>query len=400
LWLFLTTGISAATGIAAQPSNLGFSKMHRGWLVAGALVASFTLYDALFITRTSPNRISWGISQAIDHRTLDLPGPIQPDSAAIGWAPDERSVGIVTWKNAGVQMADHPLRALLGHRVRDHLLLTQDLKSGHRARYRREDGSWGGWVSTVTTWNIECLFLPVEQLEFNHSLVTSTWRPCDLDSPTIPYSQAESRRFSPAILETFQQQGFVELGPWQPTLDIYDGRGWRLDFVNFWGSSVAPGPAIRQSQIFRAMDLPAASLRALLPVRQHSRTSLLESEFGKCQRALAFQEWTTFGDASRFRKLLVRPGDQLFPWIAQEDSSPGEWSVILDHYIQGALQAAIDACDGNDDQQRYAIAMMWLELGDLQECQQALAPLLSAGDTTIRVAANYWQSQISQFVDE
>ena len=352
-------------------------------------------------------RLGWGISQEIDPRLLDVSLLALPNERAIGWAPDGRSVGLVTWLDGNVKLADHPQRALLGGRVPLHAALMADLLGSHRARYRRDDGTWGGWVHQMAEWQVAWLFIPVEMQRLHRELTKTTWRPLDLDSPTMPFASADDPNCSAAILETMRQQGFVELGPWQPTLEIYDGLGWRFDAVEMCGGDLDPSAAIRQSQLFRAMDIPLASLRALLPVRQKSRHRSLADEFRACQIDLAYQEWITFGEASYFRRLVVQTlmGDQVksnVPWLVlkadEEAKAADAWVSCVSHYLRGHLEDAVDVLPLQTSSEHLAAAMLWLELGESRQAQQELHHAISTSqDQAVLIAAQYWHLQVGPF---
>jgi len=395
------------------PNSLPSRSMVRSrWRQLGlAATAIFVLclvfVDASGLALPPFRRLGWGISQEIDPRLLDASLLALPNERAIGWAPDGRSVGLVTWLDGNVKLADHPQRALLGGRVPLHAALIADLLGAHRARYRRDDGTWGGWVHQMAEWQVEWLFIPVEKQRLHRELTKTTWRPLDLDSPTMPFASADDPRCSAAILETMRQQGFVELGPWQPTLQIYDGLGWRFDAVEMCGGGLDPSAAIRQSQLFRAMDIPLASLRALLPVRQHSRHRSLADEFRACQIDLAYQEWITFGEASYFRRLVVQTlmRDQVksdLPWLllkADEEAKAADaWVRCVSHYLRGHLEEAVDVLPLQTSSEHFAAAMLWLELGESRQAQQELHHVISTSqDQAVLIAAQYWHLQVGPF---
>lgn len=353
-------------------------------------------------------RLGWGVSQSLNPGLLDQRLVTTSEKDVVGWAPDGRSVGIVTWLNGGVTMADHPQRALLGGRVAQHAALIHDFMGSHRARYRRDDGTWGGWVRQLEEWSIRQLFVPAEQLRLNRALLTTTWKPVDLDSPSIPFVSAYDPRFSQVVLESLQQRAFVEAGSWQPTAEIYTGGGWRFDFVELLGGGPDPAPAILQSQLFRSLDIPIASLRALLPVRQRTHHWELTAEFRACQHALAYQEWMTFGATSEWRRQVVHswPADPAGlhdrPWLNLNPSEAADevWKPAIDAYRKGRITAAIQALPNQSAQQHYAAGMLHLELGNSGAALTALQSLLdTSSEPGLTVAAKYWVEQLTPFVE-
>ncbi len=405
LWILLDL-------LQAPKSQANHSKVsHRGRQLGLAATAIFVLCP-VFVDASGRGlppfrRLGWGISQEIDPRLLDATLLELPEEPVIGWAPDGRSVGLVTWLGGKVQLADHPQRALLGGRVPLHASLTSDLLGAHRARYRRDDGTWGGWVHQLAEWRVEWLFIPVEMQALQRELTKTTWRPLDLDSPAVPFASADDRRCSNAILETMRQQGFVELGPWQPTQQIYDGLGWRYDAVEMCGGGLDPSAAIRQSQLFRSMDIPLASLRALLPVRQQCRNRMLADEFRACQIHLAYQEWTTFGEASYLRRLVVHTLMRSqtradVPWLAlkadEAANAAGAWESCVRFYLQGRLTSAVEVLPQQTSSEHFAAAMLWLELGESRKALRELEQAISTGpDQAELIAAKYWHQQVAPF---
>lgn len=361
--------------------------------------------DASGSTWLCSERLGWGLSADLDLRLLNGEILETSDEPLVGWAPDGRSVGIGCWLDGHLQMADHPQRAYLGGRLHAHAALTADLLGAHRARYRREDGTWGGWVRQLADWNVGVLFVPARMQRLHQELSKSPWRPIDLDSPVVPYGSSENPRFSDMIVETIQQQGFVEFGPWQPTTQIYDSQGWRLDVIEMLGGGIDPTAAIRQSQFFRSINIPFASLRALLPVRNGSLSTPLLNEWRSCQIDVAYQEWMTFGMSSLFRQLVIEAltnGHAMHsqPWLLQQDDVKIEefWQPCIEFYLQGQLVKAIESLPQETAQQRYATAMLFLELGDTQRASVKLDEVLTAPeDHSLKIAAEYWRQLLEQF---
>jgi hypothetical protein len=383
----------------------------KQWQIGlGLSVGVLVLIDASGRGLPPYDRLGGGIAHQLDHRLLDPDFAAAADAGTLsGWAPDGRSVGTVAWALPAVRMADHPQRALVGGRQRLHAEVRGDILSSHRAAYRRDDGSWGGWVPQLAEWKTDFLFVPMEDVDLNRALVETPWQPIDLDAPTVPYVDADNEQFSGMIVEVLRQQAFVEVGPWQPTVEIYGGQGWRWDLLDAAGWGIDPAPAIRQSQLFRALDLPLASLRALLPVREHSTPRHLVQEFARCQEHLGYQEWLTFGRSSELRTRLVEilpdrqtdaeRSDWMRPTPADGHTSPApEWAPALALYLEGRLPDAADALADDDPQQLYAAAMIWLEWGDSLRARQALDRVEQmTPDASLSIAVTYWRQQLEEF---
>ncbi len=408
LWLVLTVFWFSDQAV---PSDKTPRKHVRSWRLTSvaAIIFGIALVDATGMSSLSTRRLGWGIDSEIDIRLLNLP-QFDPDGEQhIGWSPDTRSVGAALWIDEGMKFVDVPQRALLGGRLREHSQQLDDLRGAHRASYFRDDGSQGGWVRKFSEWNVDLLILPVEFETIHRELMKSPWRPLDMDSPAVPYGSAADSKISRLALEVIQQQGFVEFGPWQPSVENYSGHGWRFDFIEFLGGGTDPAAAVRQSQLFRTMDIPVAALRALVPVRTGKVHGPLAQELGLCQRDLTYQEWTTFGKASVFRRLVLKE----FPigsagsssatplWgelTPDEIETPEVWEECVQLYLRGDLHGAIQTLPGETSQQCFASAMLWLELGETGSAMQELEKLLKLNpDRSMQIAANYWREQIQQF---
>lgn len=368
------------------------------------LLVCASVLDAFGYGFESHRRLGFGISRELDLRLFDAQLVMASDEELIGWAPDGRSVGVVSWYDGKVRMADHPQRALLGNRLAAKTGFLRDILGAHRAQYRLDDGTWGGWVRQSDDWDVSMLIIPVEMQSVIRELSRTPWQQVDFDSPSVPFVTSTRPEFATDILEASQQQGFIEFGPWRPTRDIYAGMGWRYDIVELAGFGVNQRPAIYQSKIFRAINLPMASLRATLPVRMNNLKGPLKEEWLACQIDLAYQEWFSFGDASLFRRLVISKLTQnqfvlQKPWCKLESREiPGnsdEWDQSVQHYIEGDM---LKALSGETASEQFSRAMLHLEIGDIQSALNDLDGVLKnqQNDSTF-VAANYWKQQVEQF---
>ncbi|MCA9051761.1 MAG: hypothetical protein KDA89_23645, partial [Planctomycetaceae bacterium] len=350
---------SSASRIATSQTGLLPVRKVGLWLVV-TIVTALSLLDAAGRISSDGARLGLGISQQLDFRLLNVNLPPRPFGVSgqgtlsagadewVGWAPDTRSAGIAVWSIPGLKLVDAPTRALVGGRTQMHELLAADLLGEHRARYRRDDGSWGGWVATLEEWNVGLLFIPAEQFFLNQAMQRTTWRTIDLDSPTVPYVSTDDGTFAEDIVETLSQEDFVNYGGWQPSVDIYDSHGWRFDVVSVITGQPESAPAVRQSQRLRAAGLTMAALRSLLPVRSVTRHWTLRQEFLTCQAELLESEMTEFGHSRRlraevFRQLVGDSGDNKLlrslreeaPTEADTHDSKALWRQVVELYIHG-----------------------------------------------------------------
>jgi len=373
-------------------------------------VSCLVLVETLGWSGTTSGRLAWGINSINDVRLLNVDQLSRRDTPYHGWTIDRRSAGMIAWQDELVDATDHPQRALLGGRWSNHAQVMTDLLTSHRAKYQLENGSWGGWVNQLAQWDVDLLFIPADFMEMHTALLETPWKPFDLDSPVVPYVNADDVTQAAIVVESLRQQGFVESGAWQPTLAMLDSQGWRFDPCAAIGFGPKPDSAIRQSQLFRSLDLPMASLRVLLPVRQATKTKELQTEFQACQTALAYQEWVTFGATSEIRRAIVMNSDRFVEseinsefWQSQQHSGTEgfiqQTDLFLNLYEQGNLEDAIRQLTQDSPQSHYVRAMLWLELGDSQHAQEEFQIVANhATEQGLHYAAQFWIEQLSPYV--
>jgi hypothetical protein len=370
---------------------------------AMALATALVVVDACGMLSPTSQTMGWGLSQAIDPRLLEIGEFIPGNEPAISWAADSRSAGVAAWANTKTKLIDHPTRALLGGRLALHAGIRRDLASAHRSAYRLDDGSWGGWGRPFADWKVEVLFVTGEAADVHRGLLETPWKLMKLDSPTAPYASAENPRFDRAVVDVIRQQGFVETGGWQPTIDVYDPHGWRVDVSSVVGLGPISSPAIRQSQFFRGVKLPMAAMRALGPVRSGGGTSAVREEFLKCQEALALEEYNAAGQVSVFRRLALDVAgvaeSESDPWRpttwAYWFKTPQQWRESRDLYRSGQIPEAIEALSGDSSNEAYARGLMFLETGQVDLARTAFETALHDKDPAVKISAGYWLNQIS-----
>ncbi len=396
LWTVL---IGIPESRSALAANRGCPQSGWHW-AAIVLLSMFCVADALGLPGARSGRLGWGISQAIDPRLLEIGDMIAGDKV-IAWTGDCRSAGIAAWANTNSKLVDHPVRAILGGRAPLHAGIHRDLLWAHRAAYRLDDGNWGGWGRPFGAWQVEMLFLPDEADPLHRALLGTAWKPVKLDSPTVPYVSAERSRFDRAVVEVVLQQSFVETGAWQPTSEVYDSQGWRLDVWERLGLGPDVSPAIRLSRFFRAIQLPIAAVRALEPYRQ-TGVSSIEQEFLACQAALAFDEWITLGQVSLLRQAVLEAGGMELsvagPWKTTSfnpDALSPEWRAAVKEYCGGQTRTAAESLTGTSPEVQFARGMLWLECGEPSRAITEFEAAIQAGTSKVSIAAKYWLTQLS-----
>jgi len=373
------------------------------WL-APALIAAAALAtaDACGVLEPRADVMGWGVSQTIDPRLLRTDDVIPGAEPVNAWCADSRSAGLAAWACRKSRLVDHPVRALLSGRSRIHAVLRNDLLTAHQWRYRRDDGSWGGWARTLRDWKAMVLFISADDVQLHQALIETPWKLIKIDSPVAPYATAENPRFDPVVVDVMRQQSLVETGSWQPSIDVYDPQGWRFGMAEQFGGLPSSLPAVQQAHFFRAIQLPMAAVRSLGPVRAGGGTSAVRSEFFRCQEALTRDEWIAIGRASRFRRAVLASATlattrESPPWLAEADEDPltdRDWRKCLELYLDGRPVEAAAALTGMTPDDHYARGLLWVEAGEIERAREAFQAATS-GDGAERIAAGYWLEQIA-----
>ena len=115
---------------------------------------------------------------------------------------------------------------------------------------------------------------------------------------------------------------------------------------------------------------------------------------------MAYQEWTTFGGASYFRRLVVQSltRNQIksdAPWLVlkgdEETETDEVWASCVSLYLQGHLEEAVDVLPLQTSTEHFAAAMLWLEMGESRQALRELEQAISTSpDQAGLIAAKYW----------
>jgi len=364
-------------------------------------LTGLVIADASGAIVSGSDAMGWGISQSIDPRLLQIDDAIPERETVHAWCADSRSAGVAAWACRKAKLVDHPLRALLGARTPIHAALRNDLLTAHQWRYRRDDGSWGGWAHRLREWKAGMLFIAAEDAALHGALIETPWKLIRLDSPTAPYASGENSRFDRPIVEVMRQQDLVEAGPWQPSPDIYDAQGWRLEASSLLGFAPSAGPAIRQAAFFRAIQSPMAAVRALGPVRPGSAT--VRGEFMLCQAALARAEWVASGRVSRFRREVLAsatsaPTSEMSSWAESSGELPpmdDRWRRSVTLYRDGLPMEAAAELTGTTGDDHYARGLLWMEAGEIGRARDAFRGAAAATEGAGRIVVEHWLEQIA-----
>ena len=334
----------------------------------------------------SPRRFGWGMYPQLEIRLCEqaLQGI---EIAGEVWTSDIRATGMIAWLRPGtLQPQVPPKSALLQGRLHERMLLQQDLRNERRAWHRREDGSIGGWWIPLMTSNTRLLMVAGHDRELIRALEPTIWRPLSLDSPVIPFGMAGDPAVNERIIQILQQKDFVDLGPWNYSAPLAGGDD---EWLDVWGTVVGQTDqtsAVQQAGVFRAMNIPIAALRVLIPLLPESgRHRQAEAEFAKCQFQLAYDETQLMSRPSQWRKLICnsvqRPeGCSTSELALEETTEPNPNAAQLEgaaeFYVHGGLEGAINLLTAEDPEVQYARACLLLEAGKPTESADVLTRLM------------------------
>ncbi|MFG0333870.1 MAG: hypothetical protein ACF8TS_10955 [Maioricimonas sp. JB049] len=374
------------------------------WGIAAGLTAVLLMLDYSVLPIPGGKRPGWGIASSLDYRLVDPVWRIRPDAPLRTWTPDAACAGMIAWIGENLQLVDHPERARLGGRWQTHAGVVADIAGDHRAQYRRADGSWGGWRAQLSDWDVALITIPAAS-PLHQVLSTTPWKSLDLDAPCLPYVSTNDLRFASLIVDVLRQQGFVEAGPWQPTAEIYDGHGWRVDLLQGLGLGHDPTPAIAQSQHFRALGLPMAAARALRPAGPGRIQIPARREWIAVQQALTRHEEVTAGQPSLFRQRVLAsiqgaapgPKERLPAATTIPETT---WEAAIRQYLQGRLRDVVQTLPESDSEGAYAAALVLLEAGETAAARARLAAVASTDDNQVlRILAEAWLREVEPFVE-
>ena len=300
-----------------------------------------------------------------------------------------REAGLLSWfKPDGIQPYDTPSRALLGGRLRAHILLNHELETGWRAQHRREDGNWGGWWLPLTRRRTNLLIVPAERVALIRALEPTRWKPLSVDAPSLAYGIAGERECSPRIVEVLKLQQFLDRGSWSYTPPPSAGTAEYLDIRGRLTGRHNLRIDVRQARVLRAMRLHVAALRVLNVALKDGDNADARREFARNQLELGYQERLTMGRGSVFRTwayLTAARKPSSTPLIRDVLRIPPDETAVsgdslqesIDSYVSGDLSGAIDQLSNGDAESLYAKALLTLEAGQPKSAVELLQRLIA-----------------------
>jgi len=374
------------SGGQPAPSWRNFAVVANSSIAIGLLLGAGVVAIGYWPSRTT--RLGWGLDPRLHSEQFEtsLAGIQLTGSAhCVG----VREAGLLSWfKPVAIQPYDTPFRALLGGRLRAHVLINHELETQWRAQHRREDGSWGGWWLPLAARRTTLLIVPVERVALISALEPTHWKPLSLDAPSLVYGIAGEPECSPKIVEVLKLRRFLDRGPWSYTPPSPAGTPAYLDI---WGRLTGRhnvGIDIRQARVLRAMRLHVASLRVLVSALQRGDVSEARREFARNQLELGYQERLVMGRGSVFRTqayLTAKREPSPTPLVRDILRVPRDGNAISDDslqkavesYVSGDVSGAISRLSNHDPESLYAKALLMLEAGQPQSSAKLLERLIA-----------------------
>ena len=342
-------------------------------------------------------RLGWGVAPLLDYRPLqrDLTG-LEVEGTVL--ANDVLGVGVVALLELpNLTAHDTPERALLGDRWISSWHLWDDISHQRRNPYDRDDGTTGGWWSSLQNDDIKILLIDSRQHSILRALETTSWRMLSLDSPVIPYGFSGEPAMAKPILECWDARWMVNYGPWQ-----YDFPGaavvWgRTDIAGTVGCESLTDECRRLAGVFEALELYHASSKVLTAALSDQPSATVQNQLQKSMQRLARSEQTLASRASRWDTwLAVNPGDEKaaasrslmlklgflpkrvlgasqlhFEPLAPSDN----WQTARSYYFDGRLDLAMKALDSNNFATVFARAQLQIVLGQTDAATDTLKSL-------------------------
>ena len=385
---------------AAQTTVVDSSRRSRRWNISSTgFVTSAGLLVAVCVLglTNSDRRLGWGVAPHLDYRPLERDlGGLRIEGTVL--TDDLVGAGAVALlRLPAVTTQDTPERALLGGRWISRWHLWDDVSHQRRNPYERDDGTTGGWWSTLQNDDVKLLVINSQHHRSLRALETTSWRMLSLDSPVIPYGFSGEPAMAAPILKCWGVRWLVNYGRWQ-----YDFPGaavdWgRTDFIDALGGNSLTDECRRLAGVFETLELHHASIKVLTAALSVQDSAAVENQLQESLRHLARTERTLASRASRWSTwLAINSGDEKtttnqslilqlgfppkrilgvqqvhFETLAVSDF----WKKARSLYLGGRLDQAMKVLDSDDPASIYARAQLQIELGQTDAAIETLQRL-------------------------
>jgi hypothetical protein len=364
-WLALQSSAQQTT--CTRDSQSGETRPLRDrWGNSAAALAATCIAILAACGAGGQPRLGWGVAAGLEPRLFSQSVQGLPAGAAFAW--NDRATGVVAW--SGLRGFDSQQRALLGGRLRSFRLAFEDLSHSRRNRYRRSDGSLGGWWLWLQAKpeRVNWIALSADETTTIAAMEKTGFRPLSVDSPVIPYASSYVPAMAKAILNCVETRNIVERGRWSYQAPNHAG-------LLFDAAYVAGGDLrirLRQARVFRAMGLPTAALRTL-----SVRAPELDEERSECYLELANREWRVGGRSSDWSTAVLAELGRSAAGSPPASGSGKQLSKQLREaaglYVRESPQAALSLLeDAATAEAQFARARLYFETGDVARALKEL----------------------------
>lgn len=389
LLLNCTWTITRATVSSAMSPTPIQAPIKGAWPVRAAMtvlltLVGLTIYSGTFLGNSS--RLGWGLDRRLEQRlfadSIRLSQSATRPIIETAHCTDIRAAGMLAWNGGSIKPYLVAHRALINARLRDEVLLNQELEVGWLKYHRRSDGTAGGWWLPLRIRQTALVVLSAERTILIQSLQPTIWKPLSIDSPVLAHALAGDPRFSRRVHEIQSQRELVDRGAWTFTPEAARGNDQLLDVAGWATGYLDDKPTLRQSAVLRAMNMPLAATRVLRPLLSHAGSRhFVRREFANCQLDLARREFLTIGQVGEFRMRVLDAIGQRSPvpiLPAPQPSNPSAndaaaaiWNEAVTKYLEGDPYQAAQLLDQKSAEALAAIALLKWESGRLDESRAA-----------------------------
>ena len=304
-----------------------------------------------------------GLDPKLDQRLLQdgLPEVIESE---VAWCDSTLAGGLYCYLTGTGRCWDVPIRANICGRSQENALFRRDLLRDRESRYRRPDGSWGGWWVTAKNRHIEVLLVEAGDTKLHEALQATEWKPTDLDASVIPYVKASNIAHQPELIRCLELQDIVSFTDWSFDVPQFSATQPYFAFLPGKGVGLAKTAALRQARLFNSLGLPVASLKVLFALRSTFGSAEYEADVRLSHRDLAFREWSEAGLNSEFHQWIGR--EEILTDGRQSGKTVGMGDEFESAYLAGDLQRLLQRSPTSAEEQ-FALAIIALEAGNVAE---------------------------------
>jgi hypothetical protein len=307
IWLTLLLLRQVDTNQVTEPHLLKYESL--GNLAGKLFPATVVLLVAVAAVDRWPESLSrtgWGIDPSISgDEFLESVKDVRTTGSA--HCVGIREAGLLCWfKPEGAKPFDTPRQALLSGRLRQNVLLNEELSTGWQIPHRREDNSWGGWWLKLKERQTTLLIVPSEEIELIGALEPTIWKPLALSGASLVFGVAGDPASSPQIARILHLREHVDQNVWRYDPVSAAGDESHCDLVGLLTGRRTFQVDLRLAKSFRAMELSVAALRVINPILQTDGGQMAHEEFARSQLELGYRERLEMGQSSLLRAFAFR----------------------------------------------------------------------------------------------